>query len=235
MGNKKCSCDRDMLGALIAGLLLGLVIGLASITLFFAQTWALGAIAIGLCVVLYLVLVSMKRPDGLSHQIQAISAFFGVCVSAIAVVVAYSAFKGVEESSAKGMYKEYLNLALVNEDFAKPSKVIENKYPDNIPLGKRVSYEFFVGNLLFTAEEILSISKLESWDSLIGLQICYHIGHLSEYEFKDKETKGGIKFNPLYTEELNDLVKLVHSKTIGAKKVDYDCDAIAQKGGFSEW
>lgn len=217
MGREKCRCDRDMLGALIAGLLLGVVIGLAVITLFFAQSWVLGSIAVVFCVVLYLALINMNQAEGWSSQIQAISAFLGVCVSVIAVVVAYSTFKGVEESSAKEMYKDYLNLALEHKEFAKPSMKARGRYPDDIEVKDEVAYEFYVGQFLYTAEEILKISNSNVWEAILGLQICYHINFISTYEiglYQHGLRKGELKDSPYYSEKLQKLINKIYTASV---------------------
>lgn len=236
VGRKKCSCDRDMLGALIAGLLLGVVIGLVVITLFFAQSWVLGSIAIVSCVVLYLALINMNQAEGWSIQIQAISAFLGVCVSVIAVVVAYSAFKGVEESSAKEMYKDYLNLALEHREFAKPSMKSRGRYPEDIKFKDEVAYEFYVGQFLYTAEEILKISNANSWEAILGLQICYHINFISKYEIgliQSGPRKDKLKDSEYYSEKLQKLIDKIYTASIDhASKLNEDskcyCDSLIE-------
>ncbi|MGG4774916.1 hypothetical protein ACLO87_09830 [Paenalcaligenes sp. Me52] len=205
--------DKHLIITLISGTTYGILIGyIASL-----QNYLLLTISIVFFIAFSIYFIGRETTptNSSTSNIQDLCATLGVSIALITVLVAYSAYKRTIESEAKSMYKQYLNLAIENPKFARPSTFDEEKYPHGLTDEEKISYEFFVSQLLYTSEEILNTSQLPEWNSTIESQIQYHLPYIIKNEFsiyENKEKTKNIVFNDHFSEKLNILIRKMHQK-----------------------
>lgn len=108
-----------------------------------------------------------------------------VTLAAFAVKVSIDQLDANNTTSAKGVYKDYLSLALANPECAGASyplyapRYSHFKYGSN----QREAYEFFVSLLLHSVDEILSTPEKKHWRKTLIMQLSYHALYLNTREF----------------------------------------------------
>ena len=93
----------------------------------------------------------------------------GAIVSAFVAVAAFAAIfwqvtessRIAREQSARDIYREFLNLSIQNPDFAAPDACALARSP------RAAAYDDYVGYMLYTAEQALSVSA-DDWMPVVG-------------------------------------------------------------------
>jgi hypothetical protein len=108
-----------------------------------------------------------------------------VTIAAFAVKVSIDQLDANNTTSAKGVYKDYLSLALANPKYAGASNPLPDPRYNHFKAGsdEREAYEFFVSLLLNSVDEIMSTSEKKHWRETLILQLSYHALYLSTGDF----------------------------------------------------
>ena len=108
-----------------------------------------------------------------------------VIIAAFAVKVSIDQLSANNTSSAKAVYKDYLNLALAHPEYAGASNPLSNPRYNHFEYDsdKREAYEFFVSLLLHSVDEILGTPEKEYWKDTLAMQLSYHALYLNTLEF----------------------------------------------------
>lgn len=109
-----------------------------------------------------------------------------VIIAAFAVKVSIDQLDANNTTSAKGVYKDYLSLALANPEYSGASYPLYAprynyfKYGSN----QREAYEFFVSLMLHSVDEIMNTPEKKRWEKTLTLQLSYHALYLNTREFE---------------------------------------------------
>lgn len=131
--------------------------------------------------------VAKRNPSPLKQifSLTRLSTLATVIIAAFAVKVSIEQMVVSNTTSAKGVYKEYLTLALANPKYAGASnplwapRYLRFKYGSD----EREAYEFFVSLLLNSVDEILSTPEKNYWKETLVIQLSYHALYLNAREF----------------------------------------------------
>ena len=117
------------------------------------------------------------------------TAVVGVAALVFAVIQLRKNQNNHKESLAKGIYKEYLKMAVEHPHLAYPkNRSIEEMKKSN----EFDRYAWFVSYALFACDEVLGLSaEREQWRVVIMEQIRFHVEYLSSPEFYEtRELEG---------------------------------------------
>jgi hypothetical protein len=128
-------------------------------------------------------------------------------VVAFGVYVAFTQLRNnrvnQRETTAKGIFREYLKLAFENPQFAEPNYQELKKDSETFS-----RYSWFVAYLLWSSEEIMRFAtKKDLWEKNIQLNVNYH----REYFINDDNFKKNDL--PTYEPSVRKLVQTAISKT----------------------
>lgn len=116
-----------------------------------------------------------------------LSSMLTVVIAGLALYVAIGQLSSSDSSAAKGIYKEYLELAFSNPKFSAASYPLGDPAFLKFKIGSEEfeRYEYFVSLLLFSADEILSLDldDEERWIVTLETQMRYHALYLSSDYF----------------------------------------------------
>lgn len=127
-----------------------------------------------------------------ADELSAYATFAAAIIAVIALVVAFIQVRVSKRESrlsvAKSIYKDYLALAFANPKFSSasypleaPRMMIFESNPDDYEM-----YEYFVSHLLFSAEEVLHLTKNSvSWRATLRDQLRYHALYLESMDFPE--------------------------------------------------
>ena len=127
-----------------------------------------------------------KSSANFAEKLSAWSAWLTFMVAVFAGVVAYGQLQSSNSSSAKGLYKDYLNLAISKSKFS----AMSCDDGSDMEMLKRQRFEYeeyenFVAFLLFSGEEILALKDgWNKWDDVLIGQFSYHALYLRSDDFK---------------------------------------------------
>jgi hypothetical protein len=113
------------------------------------------------------------------------SEFGPTAVAAVAAAIAVwqvgSSQKSQREATTIGIWKEYLNLAFENPQFAEPEPflIIKGKSDERFP-----KYEWFVSAMLFACEQVLLLEpKNKQWRAAVESQLAPHTEYFFTVDF----------------------------------------------------
>lgn len=127
-----------------------------------------------------------------------LSSLATIGIALFAVKISVNQLDAGNTTSAKSIYKDYLNLALAHPRYASASYPLWSPRYSKFRYGSEESeaYEFFVSLLLLSTEEILSIPGKDGWLATLETQLSYHALYLNSDEFNPR----------MYSCEVRDLI-----------------------------